>query len=507
METGNRPRNALTCIVLAMLCMAAHPAAGMVVARPLEYSLTHAHVIVAGKVVEVTPDKKVTRKAGSESYVDYYRLGYVQVDEVLKNDLAHFAAEPGGRVEIQLGPTAKRAKALARERAKDRSFIVGEGGPYHAIEKGDDGIWLLYLSSPEQLPTLTLSSLLKTEMLRTVKEKLARLDLEYQEALKKEIPRHTEQRKKFLSTPALTQAMADAAMGKAIAPEVDLADVYAVNYGNMQVLFVANGGQIVGGVPYHASALVFKEGYLPVATALDHVYSKYSYVDRDGSLLCRNFYSYGDSFSEGRALVCSDNRLAGYIDLDGKEIIPCMYKFAEPFSHGTAKVSKDGRETVLIDKMGATVGKDTGERSRPGELVKVSIRDEEQNVRLWGFADKQGNTVIPPKFLNVMDFSDGMAAIETTVWAERTTGFYGNPAIELSEKAPQHLLVARWGFINEKGEIVVDPLFDGSPGPFQNGLANVRIYFRSEFPGDIGVFEGLIDKAGKLVLVKSNPSP
>lgn len=504
MSTRNTTMTLLACGALAVLCATVRPAEGITIARPLEYSLAHAHVIVAGRIIEVTPDRKVKRGSGSNSFIDYYRLGYVQVDEVLKNDLAHFTVVPGDRVEIELGPTAERATALAKERAKDRRFITSEAGPYHSTEKGDGGIWLLYLPSPKQPPTFTVSGLRTIETLGAIRDKLDRLDRDYRDALKNEIPRQTEQRKKFLSTPALTQAMADAAMGKAIAPEIDLSDVRVVNYGNMQALFVAGDGRIVGGVPYHALTPTFSEGYLPVATTLERGYGRHNYMDRNGKLLCKKFYPFAEPFSEGRAMVCDSDHRAGYVDLDGREIIPCMYKMAEPFSHGKASVSKDGRETVFIDKMGTVVGKDTGERRRPDGLVTVSIHDTDQEVRLWGFADKRGNTVIAPKFLHAMDFSCGMAEVETTVWVERTTGFYGNPWIELSATAPQHMLAARRGFIDEKGEIAIDPLFD-SAGPFQNGLANVWIYLPSKIPGSTGVFEGLIDKTGKLVLVKSNP--
>jgi len=505
MSTRNATMTLLACGALAVLCATVRPAEGITIARPLEYSLAHAHVIVAGRIVEVTRDIKVKRGSGSSSFVDYYRLGYVRVDEVLKNDLAHFSVVPGDRIEIELGPTAERAKALAKERAKDPRFITSEAGPYHSTEKGDGGIWLLYLPSPKQPPTFTVSALRTIETLGAIRDKLNKLDRDYRDALKNAIPRQTEQRKKFLSTPALTQAMADAAMGKAIAPEIDLSDVCVVNYGNMQALFVTGDGRIVGGVPYHALAAVFSEGYLPVATVLDRGYGRHNYVDRNGKLLCKKFYPFAEPFFEGRAMVCDSDHRAGYVDLDGREIIPCMYMMAEPFSHGKASVSRDGRETVFIDKTGAVVGKDTGERSRPDGLVTVSIHDKEQEVRLWGFADKQGNTVIAPKFLHAMDFSCGMAQVETTVWVERTTGFYGNPWIELSEPAPRHILAARRGFINEKGEIAIDPLFDSANG-FQNGLARVSIYARSKDPGQLGVFEGMIDKGGRLVLVQSNPS-
>ena len=287
MKTESVSRKMLACVMLVVACTVVRPAAGIILARPIEYGLSSEHVIVAGTIAEVTRDRKVKRKSGSGSYTDYYRLGYVKVDEVLKNDLAHFTVKPGDRVEIEIGPTLRRARKLYRQRLKDRRFIMSETSlPSCAIAKGDRGIWRLRLPAPERLPTFSLSARMEMEVLRKVKAILSQIEHDYRAALKDEIPRCAETRKRFLASPAFTQAMADAIMGQLIPREVDLSDVYVVNYGPMQALFVANTGEVLGGVPFFAAAQVFTEGYLPVATVLDRGYGKYNFLDRNGKFLC-----------------------------------------------------------------------------------------------------------------------------------------------------------------------------------------------------------------------------
>jgi hypothetical protein len=478
--------------------------------------------------VEVTKDIKVKRKSGKKTYTNYHRLAYIKVDEVLKNDLADFTVKPGDKVEVKIGPTARRAKKLAKKSI---------GGSSRSNEKGDSGIWLL-TSYGKGFTIYFHFNLLDIERLDELKTIVSDLATEYKAALKDEIPMYAAIRKKLLSRPAFSQAEADALMGSGIPPKIDLSQVYAANYGRLQTVFIANTGRVLGGVPYYPTRQVFAEGLLPVSTFVNGVYSRYNFVDRNGKLLCDKFYTNAAAFSEGRALVVSEKR-CGYIDTEGKEVIPCIYKNARDFSDGKAIVVKEGKKynEMHIDTMGKRVWPDPTEIVYHDGLSKIRFYDKEKKVRLWGFADKQGKTVIPPRFrvvrdfsdgmaafcndqerqwgfidksgsevfpataFSVSDFSDGMAAVETSVWIDRH-GYYGNPAIKFSENAPQHFLSYRWGFINKKGEMVIPPLFD-SVWSFQNGLAQVTIHMRSKSNRS---FVGLIDKAGNVVFVKSNPA-
>lgn len=513
-QAGNISLNKMhILIVLAVLSAVTCPATASFISRPLENCVSPSHLIVTGEIVEVTGDKKERMKSRGKSYTSYYRLGYIKVDEVLKNDLAGITVKPGDKVEIKMPPTAKGVKKFRKQFPKDQLI---SGGSNFSHKEGDSGIWLLSFSKKYFTFNFFMHyARLEIARLNELRGILSRLELEYQAALKSEIPLYAEKQKELLSRPAFPQAKIDAAMGKPIPSEVDLSQVYVVNYGPLQALFIDNSGTVLGGIPYYASSLTFTEGRLPVATAVDGSYKKYNVIDRNGKLLSETFYSHVASFSQGHALVFRKERF-GYIDVEGKEIIPCTYKRAESFSGGMARVVKRGRreEVLYIDKMGRTIHSEPSKVSFYDGLRRVSFHDglrkvssydEDKKVEMWGFADKQGKIVIPHKFRVVRDFSDGMAAVETSVWKKRYAVEANDPAIRISEKAPQHFLFPRWGFINKKGEMVIPPLFD-SVGGFVNGLAHVKIYVPGDMSDYTKRFEGLTDKAGKVVFIKSSPN-
>jgi hypothetical protein len=88
----------------------------------------------------------------------------------------------------------------------------------------------------------------------------------------------------------------------------------------------------------------------------------------------------------------------------------------------------------------------------------------EQNS-LWGYRDKAGKIVIPPRFIFARAFSsEGIAAV-------------------VDDQG--------WAYINEKGWVVVRPLvFDNGPDYFSDGLA--RYVFKGRF--------GFFDKWGRIVI-------
>lgn len=335
-----------------------YPVSGKIFVPPLEDRIMLSPIIVSGKIVEITDDIKEKRKSGNISYTDYYRTAYIQIDEVLKNDLADLNISTGDRLAIRIGPTEKRAKKMMKERQKDKRFIAVESYIW-TLNKGDGGVWILhgydtYLSTAFPGP----ANLLGLDQLQHVKDTINRLEVRYQQALENEIPLYEAKRKEMLSIP--------------VTPE-----------------------------------------------------------------------------SERKSKM--------------------EHSFLRP--EPTDKV-----------------------------LKKVSISDPERDARYYGFTDEQGRMVITPDFTAAYDFSEGLAAIETSVWIERS--MYADPAIKLSEKAPQHILAKRWGYINMQGQMVIPPLFD-SAQPFQNGLARVSIYLHGAYRTN---FDALIDTTGKVVLVTSNPT-
>jgi hypothetical protein len=115
-------------------------------------------------------------------------------------------------------------------------------------------------------------------------------------------------------------------------------------------------------------------------------------------------------------------------------------QYASSFSEGLAAVSRDGR---------------------------------------WGYIDASGAWVIPPRFAEVEEFSEGLAVVGTGEYSSKTTQF---------------------GFIDRTGKFVIAPRFDWASS-FSDGLAGVctgacRI---PELAGP-GRSYGYIDKTGDYVI-------
>jgi len=118
----------------------------------------------------------------------------------------------------------------------------------------------------------------------------------------------------------------------------------------------------------------------------------------------------------------------------------------------------------------------------------------------WGFIDKTGKIVIEPQF-NLWqaqfnsEFSDGLVAVN-----------FNNGKDENFKQDGNNVGNIKWGFADKKGRLVIPPKFEGDyfqPPRFTEGLAPV--IFSSMFPGSqtfvgIGAKYGYIDKTGEYAI-------
>jgi len=203
---------------------------------------------------------------------------------------------------------------------------------------------------------------------------------------------------------------------------------------------------------FHNGRARFEIGYGPD--------SKTGYIDRSGRPVIPATFEGGEDFSEGLACVFND-RKAGFIDVDGKIVIPLQYRSCGDFSEGLAAVLVNGN-VGFIDPFGAMVIQpkfawNPGDVSRFSEGVAVvKVGESEMPTReglrdvtiasdhsilsnsngMFGVIDKAGKFIIPPKYVQIGDFHNGLA------W------------VNLSDAYIIHGSTDRWGYINKAGKIV-----------------------------------------------------
>lgn len=124
------------------------------------------------------------------------------------------------------------------------------------------------------------------------------------------------------------------------------------------------------------------------------------------------------------------------------------------------------------------------------KLVKDSVGN-------YGYKSRNGNLVIPYKYRNANEFSEGLAA----VWENGEYGFidvndklvipyrYSSVLSNFSEGLVAVNLDGKWGYIDKKGNQVTPFLYDFTYG-FDEGLAAVKMEDKW----------GFIDRTGKLVI-------
>jgi hypothetical protein len=231
--------------------------------------------------------------------------------------------------------------------------------------------------------------------------------------------------------------------------------VYSFN--NPRCAFLDKNGKLTYWPAGTGAVSGFKNGFAVYKTG-----SAAGFIGLDGTLHPRPFYFEAYSkLSDGLALVRDPkNNKFCYIDFDGNRKIetgltltyqqPC-----HPFSDGLAAVfvqSKQGASKTPLD---------------PPSGGMTDIRDG-----YWGFIDKTGKFVIPPKFASASDFSGGRTRVTLA-------------------DAPKKILV-----IDRSGKVVFKSPYDDLTNFSEDGFA----IFKNKLPS--GVYDrthcGLIDRDGKV---------
>lgn len=234
----------------------------------------------------------------------------------------------------------------------------------------------------------------------------------------------------------------------------------------------------------------------------------FALMDEKGELLTP-WYTFISSMSEGRAAFAKDggeNWKYGYLDKAGKEVIPAQYESAGPFRNGKALVQVGSNLFRLIDPAGNTlVSYNYAFVGEPGDGLLPFKQTQDGK---FGFINEQGQVVIPPSFIGVESFKNGLAVVNAAedynarMGVIDTTGRYIIPAsyndiITLGEGMfavgipiyPDMTYAgSKYAIADSQGRILTQFVYYGV-SPYQQGLASAYDNTQTFF----------IDKTGKRV--------
>ena len=193
---------------------------------------------------------------------------------------------------------------------------------------------------------------------------------------------------------------------------------------------------------------------------------KYGYIDIEGKIVINPQFDDARLFKEGLALVRSGTDKWGYIDKEGKYVVNPQYYSATSFSEGLACVVTEAGQIQFINTK--------GDQKLIVENADVCGSFSEglapfYSEKKWGFLDDDGEVVINPQFSLIGPFKDGMASI----------GEYDSTRKSY-----------KWGFINKKGEILINYQFY-SIGNFNKGISVAALDEKKY---------GFIDETGKYLV-------
>jgi len=223
---------------------------------------------------------------------------------------------------------------------------------------------------------------------------------------------------------------------------------------------------------------------------------KRGYINKKGEFVFEaNYESQGD-FQEGMASVKISGKY-GFINTNGTLVIEPKFKNVVRFSNSYCLVTTmDGKENY-IDKSGNLIT--DIEFSRGGwfycGLAKVKVGEK------YRYINEAGEFAFEGEFDDAASFSEGLAAVENEDGKWGFINTKGELVIDYKFDAGWFSTISfheglafvqeegKWGYINKQGAFVISPQFK-SANKFINGVARVYLVEKSA---------AYIDKTGKII--------
>ncbi|RAI97692.1 WG repeat protein [Chitinophaga skermanii] len=279
-------------------------------------------------------------------------------------------------------------------------------------------------------------------------------------------------------------------------------------------------------LPIYAAAYPFKNGFARVRKDLsDDMY----FINQSGENIFKSYYNKANDFVEGLAAVMEKDRKYGFIDMNGKRVTQYRYDDVKDFKNGYACV-KRGDKWGYINKTGEEVvlpqfemARDFNEglafvtKSGDGktfhqyidESFNIVFQLDEESVsnRAQSFVDTEyydfHNGVVKVLYYNPRQY---FAKTETHYYntkgkqvntAKGSTAYYGAEVtfVEKEDRGPYS------GVLDIKGRWIIKPRFE-KIGKFSEGLAKVMLnnnWGYINLKGDVVINKDILQPKGTIL--------
>ncbi|TBL72477.1 WG repeat-containing protein [Paenibacillus thalictri] len=230
---------------------------------------------------------------------------------------------------------------------------------------------------------------------------------------------------------------------------------------------------------------------------------KWGFIDSSGKMAIPARFDYAFDFQNNGLAVVQIGGHSGLIDTNGHFAVQPVYASISPFSEGRAVVI-DRQGFKLMDEAGRIVtGKAYSYIAPLSDGRAMFYVMGSDNVSHYGYLDADGHEVIPARFLEAGDFSNGKAVVKIkdneyalidrngrrlATYPFAFVGGLGDGLLPFQQVAN-----GKYGYIDEKGAVVIQPAYSGAQ-PFQEGRAVVNT------AEDYNFIYGLIDKQGRFIV-------
>jgi len=178
-----------------------------------------------------------------------------------------------------------------------------------------------------------------------------------------------------------------------------------------------------------------------------------------GEVVAKPTYNRIKRFRNGYAKFTDSSEKWGIIDTKGNVVIKAEYIDIGNYVNGVAKAEKEEGVYGLAsaDGFNKVDGATKVWNFREGGTYTIAEKNEK-----IGFIDKSGKWVIEPKFVKAKAFKNGYAGVYDKVVVPYTY----NDVDYYSDNGLAPVKIEEWGFVDTKGELVIEAKYGITAGSF-----------------------------------------